>query len=587
LVLGVKVKQQISAVSIVARCLLVVVIGGCGASIDLGKSIEGGNPADVASNSGSTPAANTQLGTTPVVASTGPAYNFIASPFYEIGDDFESRYVGKVSPAGVFSSEKQTANYVTSGWVPKINSQVESVLGSDGIWHQRKIKPSAGKLQVQSEDSLIWSYVALNGNVIPGSSYKFVVQESDISGTSIPSWINNNYSQSSPRTGNFPQGSTNFNGTITNLTDSYSFLEADGPVMYSGGSVSTLDQAIAKCAVSCSVQAFNGMFSTYLPRNATGVGVIKLRNISNGAALADGTWERKQISVAGGPSVDSIFLTFPDSVVATNTQGDGKYKIYVVNPRDGLVYHGWHSPVGSVDTINRELNETAFNALWAALPTPSYSLDLTQANINALRVSGTVTSITGNNGRPAAQFGGGGSLRVTNNPSVQFTQGATFDFWARIDSDTAMNGFGSYSTTGWVQSLVAKSHDRAGFILGSYSTDSNFSGSGYGLSLFTSFDPSYTNASCTNYIKRNPGIQLGQWHRVTAMLSSNSGSRVYINKELAFECSAARINFASANAEDLYIGLGSSQFWYPLFGAIQDLRVYQSALNGPQVLALP
>jgi Concanavalin A-like lectin/glucanases superfamily len=587
LVLGSFVEKVLTPY-LLASFAIAIVIAGCGASIDLGKSIEGGNTADVASNSGSASAVTTQPGSVPVAPPTGPAYKFIASPFYEISDDFEGRYVATTSSAGAFVVTEQKANYVTSGW-DAVNTDVaiHTVLGSDGIWYQRNARPGRAKFQVQSTDTLLGVFPSLNGAEIPGNSFKIVVQENDISGTSIPNWINNIYGVSSPRTGSFPQGSTNFVATKNNLSDYYYYIEANGPTVYTGGTVATLDQAVAKCTVSCIVQTYNGMSATYLPRNPSGVGVLKLRNLANGVALADGTWERKQIAVAGGNLVDSIYLTFPDSVVASNTLRDGKYKIYIVNPTDGLVHDGWHEPIGFLDTINRELNETAFNAVWAALPLPSYSLDLTQANINSLRVSGTVTSIAGNNGRAAAQFAGDGSLRVANAPNIQFTQGATFDFWARIDSATAMNGFGGFANTLWAQSLIAKSHDRSGFILNSYPFDASFPGTGYGLSLFSSYDSSYTSPTCTTYIKRNPGKALGQWYRVTAMLSVTSGTRVYIDKELVHECSAARVNFASANAEDLYIGLGSSQFWYPLFGAVQDLRIYQSALNGPQVQALP
>lgn len=226
-------------------------------------------------------------------------------------------------------------------------------------------------------------------------------------------------------------------------------------------------------------------------------------------------------------------------------------------------------------------------------PPPSFSLDFDSSSISA--VGGVATGngyslITGNNGRPAIKFGGllqPGALKIANRAAMQFTTGATFDFWARIDSNTGMDGFRNSSTTAWAMSLIGKSHDRTGFLLNAYPTDSNFPGTGYGLSLFSTYDPSYSDASCTTYLKRNPGKSLGQWYRVTGTLSPTAGIRVYADKELVYQCPASRVNFTQANGQDLYVGGGSSNFWYPLNGAVQDLRIYQSALTDAQIQALP
>ena len=40
------------------------------------------------------------------------------------------------------------------------------------------------------------------------------------------------------------------------------------------------------------------------------------------------------------------------------------------------------------------------------------------------------------------------------------------------------------------------------------------------------------------------------------------------------------------NTQDLYIGKYSDA-WYPLNGAVQDIRIYQQALTDAEVQALP
>jgi hypothetical protein len=572
--------------------LMLFTLTGCGSSIDLGKSFEGGNAADIASNTSSaltpltTPSVSTQPGVIPVP--TGPAYNFLAASTYEPGNDFESRYLFTNSAAGVGKVIEQKSNAVTNGWDAQPNSPISALLGSDGLWYQFNPRGSDGILRVLSPTEIGLAVASPSGTAIPGQAFKFTVQEIDIAGTSIANWVSNTYGTASSLTGSFPALSKVYTATRVNLSDLYLLQTADGPVQYAGTPSTSLSQTMAKCSVTCAIETYNGMKATYLPANAAGIGVVKLRDLATNVALADATWQRKQISVNSGTPVEAIYVTFPDSVVATNTLGDGKYKIYAVNPADGLVYHGWHYPAGLSAANNRLLNSAAFGAWWAALPNTSFALDFTAADLASVgAVGGNYALITGANSRPAAKFSGGDPIRIPNRTSVQFTNGATFDFWARMDSATGMDGYGNNPGQYFVMTLVGKSFDQVGFTFDAFSTDSNYPGTGYGFSAFRTYDPSYSDPSCNTYLKRNPGKALGQWYRVTGTLSSTAGIRVYADKELVFQCPAARVNFTTANLEDLFIGGSSSYFWYPLYGAIQDLRIYKSALNPAQVQALP
>ena len=221
-------------------------------------------------------------------------------------------------------------------------------------------------------------------------------------------------------------------------------------------------------------------------------------------------------------------------------------------------------------------------------PTPSLSVAFTQPALDDLGATGSgYELITGNNGRPAAKFNGG-SIIIPNRPEIQFTDGATFDVWARLDSNVGMNGWGSMvADTGWAMALMAKSHDRSGFVWLLQGYEPAASGTGFGLSTFATFDPSWSTGgdTCQTLI-RNPGVPVGQWFRVTGVASATTGLQMYVNKQLAVTCPDIHPSFAAGNTQDMYLGK-YSDYWYPFNGAMQDLNIYQKALTDAEVQALP
>lgn len=224
-------------------------------------------------------------------------------------------------------------------------------------------------------------------------------------------------------------------------------------------------------------------------------------------------------------------------------------------------------------------------------PVPSFSLDF---DADSLKKAGArypdgqgFSFIQGRNGRPAVQFNGVDQpsvIQIPNTPTLQFSDAASFDMWAKITADVGMNGDGSKAQGAWwLMTLLAKSHDRNGFVLLSmrqdpYAPDNR-------LANFVSYDQTWNGIVCEE-LERTPFIPVGEWYRITAVASSKTGTHIYINKKLAANCLNARPNFKTSNSQDLYIGRFKDS-WYPLHGAIQDLRIYQSALSEQQILALP
>lgn len=225
-------------------------------------------------------------------------------------------------------------------------------------------------------------------------------------------------------------------------------------------------------------------------------------------------------------------------------------------------------------------------------PSPSLTINTDQTSLNSLGAvfpaASAYSYVTGVNGRTAVKLNGPanpGAIRIPNTSAMQFTTGATFDFWARIDSDTGMNGFGQSVTSGWAMALVSKSHDSGSASINAFSPDLSYPGSGYGFGAWASSVAGWGTGPCTIAV-RNPGDALGQWFRVTAVASTTNGTRIYHNKQLVYSCPSAVPNFTGMNGQDLYIGKYRDT-WYPLNGAVQDVRVYQQALTDAEVQALP
>jgi hypothetical protein len=197
---------------------------------------------------------------------------------------------------------------------------------------------------------------------------------------------------------------------------------------------------------------------------------------------------------------------------------------------------------------------TATPKVTAPLPNPSLSITFTEPALTALGAAGSgYEYITGNNGHPAVKFNGG-SILVPNRAELQFTEGATFDMWVRLDSNAGMNGWGyNVTASGWAMALMAKSHDRVGVVLDLTGQDTNYSGTGFGFSTFATFDQSWACGTSSKVINRNPGIPVGEWFRVTATASPTAGTNTYVNKQLVFSCPDTRPNFEATNTQDMYL----------------------------------
>ncbi|MEN9864422.1 MAG: hypothetical protein RL748_12, partial [Pseudomonadota bacterium] len=190
---------------------------------------------------------------------------------------------------------------------------------------------------------------------------------------------------------------------------------------------------------------------------------------------------------------------------------------------------------------------------------------------------GNVTFGPGKFGK-AAVFGGvdkPGSIRIPNSPSLQFSTGTSFAFWARVDGYRSMNGYGSVSTDVGGGAALAKSHDRTGggmmFWLDKASDP--FVG-------MATFEPWSQPATRLTTARKN----IGDWVHVVMNLSAQSGTRVYLDGKLHMT-NPTPVNFNAMNQQDLYLGQ-FSQYWYPFWGALDELRIYNRTLSESEISIL-
>lgn len=238
------------------------------------------------------------------------------------------------------------------------------------------------------------------------------------------------------------------------------------------------------------------------------------------------------------------------------------------------------TPVLADGTVCTSSAATAqVNVQATSVPAPSVSIEMSQTGLGFAGATGIgsydyLSSLTSGIGKPAVKFNGGKFI-VPNNQNMQFTDGATFDVWLRLDSMTGMDGWGNTGTNGnYAGAIIAKSHDRTGGAL---------MVNGFGDTWVATYDPTWDRENCTRFFSAS--VPNGVWFRSTITLSPTTGMKGYTNKTLSWVCQPSNMSFDTMNSQDLYIGR-FSDYWYPIPGAIADIKIYKSALTAAQISQL-
>ena len=186
---------------------------------------------------------------------------------------------------------------------------------------------------------------------------------------------------------------------------------------------------------------------------------------------------------------------------------------------------------------------------------------------------------TGLNGdsNGAYRFGGydnPGHIFVANSESLQFSEGATFSVYVKPTSWLSMDGWGYRTDKNGAQCIIAKEHDRYGitFLLAGDEQKCNV--------WMGSFEESWAGLGTEEKLIGN---YLNKWMHL-AFVYGNGYARLYVNGQLVDERESTP-DFSRVNNQNMYIGK-FSDYWYPFNGLIDEVRIYNRALDLDEVRTL-
>jgi hypothetical protein len=203
-------------------------------------------------------------------------------------------------------------------------------------------------------------------------------------------------------------------------------------------------------------------------------------------------------------------------------------------------------------------------------------------NGNNGTAEGVVTSVTGYKGM-GVLFGGFNNpadIHIPNSTSLQFKQDFSLAFAVKMTGLDGMNGYGNYSDLNSpdpaFQAVISKSSDTDGMAL-----VASHDGKGNLDTFTTSFE--WGNNGIGG-ITSNSGI--GRWVHFTYIFSNTQHTaKLYADGVLISTKKGFTQDFSSINTQDLYLGKYSSS-WYPLNGAVDEVRIYNRALTTAEITSL-
>ncbi len=226
-----------------------------------------------------------------------------------------------------------------------------------------------------------------------------------------------------------------------------------------------------------------------------------------------------------------------------------------------------------------------------------------QPPVASLPFSGNTNDVSGNNnngylggvtnnpilvpdrfGNPNSAYQLGGFynqnwITIPNSSSLQFTSQMTLSIWFKQCSFGGMDGYGNYSPNGY-NVIWSKAGDGIGADPGMWCYSFTNASKNLGLT----FDNTNGNPTYGMNFQGDITYQCFdscQWLNVIYMIDATSW-KMYVNKRLVKSIPlTSPADFSSANNEDLYFGRmwGGGLIWYPFNGVIDDINIYNYAIN--------
>jgi hypothetical protein len=390
-------------------------------------------------------------------------------------------------------------------------------------------------------------------------------------------------------------------GAPTNLTASAgnaTVLVAFTPPANNGGSAVTGYTVVSTPAGGVDSNAGTNALSHTITGLTSGISYTFTVKAINAVGSSLASLPSNAVTLVGQSNFSLTVVASPTSgglVGGAGSYAAGTSRTVTAVANAGYVFAGWvgYSACGNVSTCTFNMPAAAVSlsaTFTTATPSSSglvahYCFD-DPANLgkdcgtngNNGTTFGGVSAVTGKVGG-AARFAGlsnPGYVRVPNSSTLQFGTTSSISFFVKIDDPSGMDGWGNKSANGQF-AIIAKSADWAGayWLLNVSANNELWSGFGAGSSMKTTVGTEVQGGWASG--------ATGRWVHVVHVVDS-IGFKTYLDGRLAWSMSGT-VNFAQTNTQDMYIGQ-YSQFWYPLNGTLDELKIFNRAISVAEIQTL-
>jgi hypothetical protein len=216
------------------------------------------------------------------------------------------------------------------------------------------------------------------------------------------------------------------------------------------------------------------------------------------------------------------------------------------------------------------------NGLLAYYPFSGNAKDESGNNNHPVFNNATLTADHLGNSKSAYHFNGGGSyIKIPNSPSLNTSRTISLCAWVRP--------MGFYNGKCHGNSILMKG-DRD-YLRGNYFLRFDDGVYSAGNNCYGPMDRAHQNFYGGGInVSAQPYIKPGQWYSVVATYDGKT-ARLYIDCKLV--ASNAQMGATFTNIYDLYLGrLNDGAFPYWFYGDLDEVRIYNRALNKEEILAL-
>ncbi len=382
--------------------------------------------------------------------------------------------------------------------------------------------------------------------------------------TSAPGGIGNYTTNTSLIFGKDIPGQTEYaNGLLDDIAIYNRALSAsEVQQLYTGQSACNLSVSLASsdtlsvCGASTTLNAGN-TGSSYLWNNGASTQSISVNNSG---------WYGVTVSNNLCSATDSVYVDLL-SVDLGNDTAICAGETYVINP----FVKG---------------NPNLKNGLMAAYSFDGNAYDFS-GNGNHGKPQG-VTATTDRFGNPNGAyffrgFGNNDHIFVKNNSSLHIDSVYTMSLWYKEIPGNAMSGVGSYAPTNGTAALFAKEGDGIGTPPGFFA-DINYNNNGYTLNYLQVDGCCGVRSKFQSQYSHQMPIDSSWKHLV--IINTKDYSEMYVNGTKV-KFTQVPSTFLAANRNNLFFGTygygQKSPFWYPFYGSMDEVFMYNRALDSNEI----